>query len=176
MNIGIVFRAYDIGFRYCFKPHRLPDTGGTGVVAAGGIKTNGLFAARLLARTDIILGIDKERVFADLGIFGNIHFERGIAALMRADLFAVYKYSRLVIDRTKMQEQHARKVAFGKRELAAIADSRNKIGMGKAGELAFRAERNVDLKRKLLVVARYVLQTAFKSALTEIEVELPLAV
>ena len=75
-----------------------------------------------------------------------------------------------------MQEQHARKVAFGKRELAAIADSRNKIGMGKAGELAFRAERNVDLKRKLLVVARYVLQTAFKSALTEIEVELPLAV
>ena len=48
--------------------------------------------------------------------------------------------------------------------------------MGKAGELAFRAERNVDLKRKLLVVARYVLQTAFKSALTEIEVELPLAV
>lgn len=95
---------------------------------------------------------------------------------MRADLFAVYKHGCFVIDGAEMQEQHARKVAFGKRELAAVADSRNKIGMSKAGELAFRAERNVNFKRKLLVVVRHVLQTALKRALAEIEVKFPFAV
>ena len=82
---------------------------------------------------NVVFCIDKKRVFPDLGLFGNVHFERGITALVRADFFTVYKYSRFIVDCAEMQEQYAGKHIFGKGDLAAIADSWNEIGMSDAG-------------------------------------------
>ena len=135
-------------------PHRLPDAGGTGVVATARIVVPALLAAWLHASTQIVINANHQiGALAGWNILGDVHLETAACAKVLHDLLAVDIDGSLVIYCTEVQ-QHPLAFPLGRdADGALIPHGVDEICVFHAAELALGAEGNGYLAVETLAVA-----------------------
>src|SRR5205823_6128016 len=101
------------------QPDSLPDAGRAEVVAADGPAADRLTAARLVAVLRI-LRADDQSVRAGPQVGRDLEAERHVAALIAADLAAVYPDGRLVVDGAEVEQNISPSPLGGCLEVARI--------------------------------------------------------
>ena len=96
--------VFDMGRIDGFQPYGLPDAGGSGVGAAGGVVALALLTYGLIARADVVVGGEGDIVAAILQLIGDIEGEGSIATLMAAHVFAVDPYGGDIIHSAEVED------------------------------------------------------------------------
>ena len=164
---------FDMSLRKELHPHRLPDAGGAGVVAAVRVKQLALFAPGDQRIPLVILGVYSDDVFALMDGFGHVKAEGNIAAGVGSHADAVDKGFAVIIHRAKMQHDPAGKLLLRQVNGTAIPHAIQKILVVHAGKLALGAERHQNGIGKLRV---RLMQAACFSAAAIVDLKGPLAV
>ena len=164
---------FDMGLRQELHPHRLPDAGGAGVVAAVGVKQLALFAPGDQRIPLVILRIHGDDVFALMDGFGHVKAEGNIAAGVGSHADAVDKGFAVIVHRAEVQHDPAGKLLLRQVNGAAIPHAIQKILVVHAGKLALGAERHQNGIGKLRV---RLIQPAGLSAAAIVDLKGPLAV
>ena len=142
---------FDMSLRKELHPHRLPDAGGAGVVAAVRVKQLALLAPGDQRIPLVILRIHGDDVFALMDGFGHVKAEGNIAAGVGAHADAVDKGFAAVVHRAEVQHDPAGKLLLRQRNGTAIPHAIQKILVVHAGKLALGAERHQNGIGKLRV-------------------------
>ena len=174
LGIGSDACIFKIAFGNYLVPDGLPDTGGTGVVAAVGVGSHRLLAAGLSGRAGIVVAGDGNIVLALGESVGNIVFKGNVAAeVVEADLFAVDPEACIEIGRADVEDHAIAGELVGcDLYFSLIPYAVHKVLDTDAGKLGFGAERKSDPARKGISAE----ELACLAALGVIDLKLPLAV
>ena len=71
-DVGIIIHFFHIGLGHEFQPYRLPDSRGSGVVAAVGIEEAALLSLALPAAAGVVFCIERQHVFALFCVFCDV--------------------------------------------------------------------------------------------------------
>ena len=169
-RVGEVFDLADIGFGGKLQPYGLPDAGGTGVHAAVRAISVALLPGRNHGTAGIILRMNGNDVFPGFHKVGNVHCEGDVSAFVAAAFAAVDVNGGTVIHRTEMENNTPLKLFFCQGEAALVPDGAHKVRISDSGQLAFRAEGNLDC---LSEQRGRLCQTSFLTAVTMVDFKLP---
>ena len=170
-GVGFHFCGGHVAFSHKLHPHRLPNTGGTGVAAGVGFVFLTLLAGGLLAGTLIVPGVDHDGVIPHSEGLGYVELKGGIAAPMGTAEDAIHPYLRLIIHRTEVEDG----VSPGKpvqNDVLFVPHRWDKIGIANTRKLAFGTEGYHDGQG--VIVPRHH-STGF-AADTEIKGKVPRAI
>ena len=142
---------FDMGLRQELQPHRLPDAGGAGVVAAVGVKQLALLAPGDQGIPLVILGVDGQDVFALAHGFGHVKAEGNVSAGVGSHADAVNEGLAAIVHRAEVQRNPAGKLLLRQVNGAAIPHAVQKILVVHAGKLALGAEGHQNDIGKLRV-------------------------
>ena len=173
LHVGEDLDLFDMSLRKELHPHRLPDAGGAGVVAAVRVKQLALFAPGDQRIPLVILRIHGDDVFALMDGFGHVKAEGNIAAGVGSHADAVDKGFAVIVHRAEVQHDPAGKLLLRQVNGAAIPHAIQKILVVHAGKLALGAEGHQNGIGKLRV---RLMQAACFSAAAIVDLKGPLAV
>ena len=132
-NVGVNLVGDNVRRLDRLKPNGLPNARGARVEAAVRVQFCGLFACKLLARKDIILGINCDVVVLFAKRVGDVIREGCVATLMRvAYRFAVDKHTRGMVAGVDVQNDTLACPLCGNFNISAIPNRIHKIGVSQS--------------------------------------------
>ena len=140
--VATVFNVqlFNVGFRYAFQPHGLPDAGHRGVPHAAPLLRQNLLAVGLFLIIQVIPAEDLQLVF-DLEGIGDIHGEGFVAAVMLAHQPLVHIHHGMLVRSPNVQQHLSPVEALGQGEPAAVSQNCPLCKMLlHTGQTGFRAE------------------------------------
>ena len=156
-----------------FKPYRLPDTGGSCVIAAEGIVLLALLSGRDKAVSFVVLCMNSEDVSPGFHALRNVGEEKYISSLVLTAFSAVDIDGCLVVNRSEMKADYSLHLLVCYFKCAAVPHGIHEITVGNAGETALGAERDVYLPGKRYIISK---KPSCRTAVAAVDLKLPLAV
>ena len=142
------------------KPNGLPNARSARVEAAVRVQLCGLLARKLLARKNVILGINGDVISLFAKRVGDIISKRRVSALVRRTYrLAVDKYARGVIAGVDVQNHTLASPLCGNINISAIPNRIHKIGVSYSRKNRFGRERHVDFLRETVSLVKILFET-----------------
>ncbi len=160
--------AAQVGVGDRFRPHRLPDAGGAGVVAVVVGVLDRLLAPGLWSGLRVAGADGDLHLAARGGEIAEVGGEGGEAAAVADHLGAVHPDRRVVVDGAEVQQHPAARPRGGRGESAPVPDGLQEVGVADAGECGLGGEGHEDLAAEFAVE-----ESAFEAAVPLVGLELP---
>ena len=172
-RLSEILHPDDAALRRELKPHRLPYTRGSRVIAAEGLASAALLSARDKPVAGIVGHVHRHGVHARRNEIGYIKREGNISAPVAAALSSVYINSRTVIRRAEMKDHPSAEMLCIKRKAPFVPHRIQEIGVLYPRQAAFGAEGNVYATEKAHPVRK---QLSFPSVIIVVRLKLPFSV